>query len=371
MKAIRWLPILIAVLMTTTQCGGPVPVTSQGSPQPAMTPAEPADGLNALVNLKGEVRLKRAGWKEFYKTDFGTLLNWGDQLLVRSDASASVLCSSLILWPVPAGTQAGLANGCPRAEPVIRRYDSAMSGIRGPADPLAPFVITPRGAVLSPRPLLRWNPVGPGGAYTVRVTGADVAWEQTTRQDHLAYPGSPPLAPGGRYRLVVIAPDGSSSQDGDPVGGGFTMMDAATAEAVNAAARKIEALGVPTEGHDYAVAQLYLSRGLYADAIALLETLVSRGSAQAAVYRSLGDAYRLSGVLLPALEPYRRAVELSKAAGDIEGEAAALRSLGECAAGLGNAGDAKNWLGQSAQRYRDLGDDAAAAEIDAALEKIH
>jgi hypothetical protein len=61
---------------------------------------------------------------------------------------------------------------------------------------------------------LRWNPVAGATSYklSLRENGAKLNWEMTVSGTEAVYPGEPALKPGVRYRLIVEANTGASSE---------------------------------------------------------------------------------------------------------------------------------------------------------------
>ena len=108
---------------------------------------------------------------------------------------------------------------------------------------------------------------------------------------------------------------------------------------------------------------LYGGHGLIAEAIEMLKALAEDTSQAAAVYRTLGDLYRQIGLNLLAEARYLKAVELAKAARDVEGQAAVQAGLGEVNAELGKKDEAGRWLNQARAGYEALGDLQRAREL--------
>ena len=95
----------------------------------AATPT--TDGAHLLVEVKGQVTLKRAAWTKDQATSFGTMLRRGDQIKVESGGQAKVLCDNLLLASVPEGAPTGLNNLCPQsAESVLKESNSAFINTR-------------------------------------------------------------------------------------------------------------------------------------------------------------------------------------------------------------------------------------------------
>jgi len=122
-------------LATATPAAIPTETTP---PTPVETAAEadPTDqGLNLLVDVSGEVQLKRVAWPGYRQTGFGVGLRRGDLLKLAAGAEAVILCDNLTLWRVPGGPAPAGLNGCPRPE----APPSSAAGSRSPV----PVAVTP------------------------------------------------------------------------------------------------------------------------------------------------------------------------------------------------------------------------------------
>jgi hypothetical protein len=333
-----------------------------GSSAPTAKPSSEA-GVNLLIVAEGEVLLKRDGWNDFHPTSFGVILNRGDQLQPASDAQAVVLCDNLSAWTVPAGVRSGLNNGCPQSsEPQLVRGESAIGNTRGSADPLIPYIISPRATkLLDSTPTLRWNPVPGAKNYNLRVSGTD--WQTESSTDEYVYDGKPPLQPGVDYLWIVEADTGKSSQDEGLPGLGFSVLFDEEAERVRADSASIDELALSDEAKIFALAQLYSGHGLYAEAIQMLEELAEAGNQETNVYRALGELYQQVGLLAQAESSYSTALEFAESVGDVEGTVAAQSGLGEVYVALGNENEAVRWLTLAQAGYEILGDSQRASQI--------
>jgi hypothetical protein len=352
--------------VSTPTASKPIPTPTTESPAPTQAPdaefTEP--GFNLLVEVEGEVLLKRATWPDYHPTAFGAGLERGDLLKLSDRAQARVLCDNLSMWPVPGGVAAGLNNGCPQPpEPALTRAGAKVGSTRG-VDPLVPYIISPRATkLLDNAPTLRWHDTG-AASYAVVVRGGDLEWRQEqVTQTELVYPGQPAFKPGVSYLLVVEDSNGRSSQDEGLKGLGFGLLEEAEAEKVRADAGRIRGLGLSGEGEALALAQLYAGHGLVAEAIQILEGLVEGGSQQAAVHQALADLHTQIGLVYLAEPRYLEAVKLAEAEGNVEGLAAVQASLGEIYVELNNKDEAERFLTGAQAGYEALGDTQRAGEL--------
>lgn len=353
--------MVLAIVLATAACG-----TGPAAEPVGTTAADP--GVNLLVLAEGGVELQRQEWSDYHRTAFGAMLHRGDLLRPGSGANAVVLCDDMSTWTVPPGVPSGLSNGCPLPrESVLVRGESELASTRGGTDPTTPFIISPRKTnLLNDRPLLSWNePPGISG-YLVQIknTGTgQIIWETTSEGHEIPYPGEPALESGVTYLLIVEADNGCTSQDEGVPGLGFRLLDESDAQRVRAAGEQVAGLALVDEAKALALAQIYISHALIAEAIDLVEPLAEAGSESAALHRTLGDLYRYTGLTLHAEESYTRALELAEADQDVEGEAAAQAALGEVYATLGDAEKAVSCLEKAQSAYATLGDTQRASEL--------
>lgn len=321
-------------------------------------------GFNLLVEMEGEVLLKRATWSDYHPTAFGAALERGDLLRLSDGSQAKVLCDNLTLWPVPGGAPSGVNSGCPQPlEPGLMRASVKIGSTRG-VDPWVPYVISPRATkLLTVKPTLRWNDTG-ADSYTVQVRGGDLNWRQEdVTQTELAYPGEPALEPGTFYLLVVEDSNGKSSQDEGLKGLGFSVLEEVEAERIRADADRIAGLGLSSEAKAFAIAQLYAGHGLMAEAIEILEELMEEGNQQAAVHQVLADLYASIGLDFLAEPRYLEAIQLAEAEGNTESLAATQASLGEIYMTLNDTDEAIRWLIRAQAAYEILGDSQRVSEL--------
>ena len=331
---------------------------------PAVTPmpaAGDANALHTLVSVSGQVSVKRQGWTQYAPLLFGAGVRLGDLLRLDVGAKALLACADLTLVNAPAGV-GGLP--CKVAQPILTYAGSLLSATRADVPPAFPQIVAPRKTkILNPRPVLRWLSAGAGARYKVTVQGPGVTWSaEVVDQTELVYPAdAPALQAGAAYKLKVEAGGRSSDLENLP-GLGFTLLSDADAKAARAAEEKIRALKLEDAPARLLLANLYISKGLDAEAIGLLESLAAE-KAEPAVRLALSDLYLKSGVNSLAEEGYLAALKLSEAAGDIEGQAAALRALGLLAEARGNPGEAAGQWKASLALYEKLGDAKMMKEL--------
>jgi hypothetical protein len=364
MKCLSFHLVAMSLLLGVSACGSP---TSSLTAYPVPIPS----GYNLLLSVEGDVQLQRVAWNGYHPTAFGAVLERGDLLRLGSNSKAEVLCDDLHIWEVPANSLSGISNGCPPpAEPVLQR-SGQIGSTRGGNNPEVPYIISPRAtALLSDSPVaFQWNPISNATTYTVRVFGGGLDWEITTTQTTLLYPDdAPTLQAGVTYAWSVTTDTGVSSVDEGVPGLGFQLLSAADAKTAQSHAQAVRALLLSPEAKVFAVAQLYASYNLQAEAIALLETQTQ--STSAALYRALGDRYFSIGLAVQAQTTYDEALRLSENTDDLEGQALAHTRLGEVSVSLAANDVARQHLMAASDIYTQLGDKESAQDIQAKIQQL-
>lgn len=326
----------------------------------AQAPSEPA---NLIVQIDGQMKVKRQGWTGYAPVVFGTGLHTGDLLSLGESSHAKVLCSDLTLHEVSAGV-GGVP--CSTSRVVLRRSDgSLINATRGwPNDGSFPIVLSPRKTKLvSTHPTLRWTPVKSATGYTIIVRGENLHWTTVvTNATDIVYPEkAPPLAPGFAYKLVVVANDADSSAE-PGLGLGFSVLNAQDKKIVHQEQNQIENLGLPAGPTQFLVARLYAEHDLNAEAIERLEA-ISQTFKAAAVERLLGDLFMHVGLTRQAEGNYLHSLDLSNAENDDEGQMVLHKALADIYEQvLGNKDAATLHLNATLDLARKLGDDLTASQ---------
>jgi len=362
MNRVRLVILLVVCFYIGTACGG--------SPKVSPPASSGENDFNILVVVEGKVQLKREQWTEFHPTSFGAMLYRGDQIQPASGAKVVVLCNNLASWNVPAGAPSGLNNGCPQdSEPVLVRSSGLIGNTRGGTDPLLPFIISPRATrLIDPNPNLRWNPVPGVNSYTVSIRG--IEWKETVNTSEFTYPGDPPLKSVTEYLLIVEAENGTSSRNEGTPGLGFSLLSGEEIQQVQADLEKIDSLELAEPAKSFAIAQLYASRELYAEAIQLLEKVAKNDGHASNLHRALGELYQKVGLTGSAELSYQTALELAEHADDLESLSAVQNRLGEIYLSRGLEDEAVRWLEEARAGYERLGDRQQVEQITAELQKL-
>ncbi|NES41301.1 tetratricopeptide repeat protein [Moorena sp. SIO2C4] len=310
--------------------------------------------LNFIYDIEGDVKIKRSEWNDYHNANVGDLVNPSDQLLLGTGASAKVRCSNLSVWHLQGDSANRVSDGCPSVILTNPRPNSPRVAPRAPKQ-IIPYIITPRHtALLNHRPIFRWHPVPGATSYQVSVQDASLTldWRTKTSNTEIEYPGEPPLQPDSYYLVTVKTDKGYSSDQEQGVDLSFTLLDAQNAESVATAVAQVKQQQLTQEVETLTLAYLYHSYDLKAEAIELLEGLVTGGSQTAAVYQLLGDLYQEVGLSQEGKRPYLQALELAKGTKNLEGQAHAQVGLGQLE---NNKTEAIEWLNQAQKNYQKLG----------------
>jgi predicted Rdx family selenoprotein len=344
----QYLTVLVGIGLFLVQ---PLPATADDS------------GFHLISEVKGEVKIKRAGRKVDQVAHVGDRLRTADILRVGKGGAAKVLCQNTLIWNLKTTGNFPVSQGCQATgRAILQPTNDDRIPTRSPNDPTIPYIISPRDtAVLEAQPLLRWNPVVGVKRYQVEVQGPGVRWQIKVEQSQVVYGDSQPLKPGMRYRVVVTADNGASSQS-DTVTG-FTLLDKAAAGQIKTEVTQLQQQALSEEGKILAVAHLERSNELNAAAIDRLEQWLSKGNRSAAANQLLGNLYWQVGLPRLARERYVTGLELMKQDGNLEGQAEILTGLGKVDESLAQLKQAIEWLGAAQESYQALGDEAKVREI--------
>ena len=225
--------------------------------------------------------------------------------------------------------------------------------------------------MLGNKPTLRWNPVAGATSYKLSIleNKAKLNWEMTVNGTEAVYPGEPVLKPGVKYRLIVEANTGVSSES--PLGerdSEFGLLDEKEVEQVKEAVRTIEQQVPNAASQKLAIAQIYRSANLNAEAIETLESLLAAGVETAPIYRMLGEMYQGRSQLMPQAEIYyKKAIDAAKS-DDIEELTDARYGLAQVYSSMRNYTEAIQYLKLSKEGYQSLGDLPMVEKIEKQLQ---
>lgn len=307
--------------------------------------------LGRLVSIRGQVQLKRRNWSNYRPTTIGAALCQGDLLQPNRAARAVVQCAdpNQNLWIVPDDIPSGVASGChPPTQPVYTTTQP-ITPTRDPFLTHIPYIIYPhRTWLLSHKPTLRWTAVPGATKYVVRVSGPRVNWVREVNTTSLVYPGEPPLKPVEEGYLLTVEADSG----GPPTRATFGLLDCQQATLVEAAVKRITQANLTPEAKTLALVELYIGRGLIAEATQLLEA--ATGSQIPAVHYLLGELYAQVELFPQAVANYQQASKLAIITKDTEAQAMAAYRLAEVYQVLGQEDKAAYWSKQAGILYSKL-----------------
>ncbi|MEG3865680.1 hypothetical protein [Microcoleus sp. Z1_B2] len=332
-----------------------------------------------IIHSSGEVAIDRQDGRIVRPTS-GTPLYPGDKLRTAQNAQLTIQCAD---WGIKsiAGSENQL-NSCLLAKEesksdcstdLIKCPDRGDDKIAWNSAPI-PYIISPRRTkLLDSKPILRWNPVAGATSYklSLRENGAKLNWEMTVSGTEAVYPGEPALKPGVRYRLIVEANTGASSESA--VGEGdieFSLLDETEVERVKSEVGAIDKQ-VPNENaKKLAISSVYLNTNLIAEAREILENLQKTGMETPPIYRTLGDLYLEKLQLVPQAEVYYSKVINTAKPDDIEELTAARYGLGQVHSAMRNNLEAMKYLRMAKDGYTTLGDLPMVEKIEKQLRDL-
>lgn len=342
-----------------------------------------------IETATGKIRLKRQTWKTFRPVRVGTVLGQGDQLFPAAGVRVKVICPDLSQRSVKPGVPSGLNTICP-VWVVAKARKGPAPGVMGGINSSIPYVIAPRHTLLlSPSPLLQWNPVVGTSTYQVHLLGpGSFNWTQQTKESQLKYLGK--LQPAVPYSFAVQTNKGKSSQEEGTSNLDFRILRPSEAAIVQTQAGKIVQQNLSKQATALLLAELYShymlpetvvtaygltaqnykSYNLIADAIQTVAAVIQQGEQSPIVYRTLGDLYWQSGLVQLATHAYLKAIELAKAPEDLEEQTLAQFGLGEIYAATDKIALAKQSYQQAIEGYTTLGDTGRADFLKQQIEML-
>ncbi len=312
----RGWPATCAVLTICLSMLMPAPAGSQGS--------EAAGMITELKVDRGRVEVRPAGAQEWRKAGPLLTLRASDTVRATEEATAVILLSggrgsvkvnkANSPFMVPASP-----SGESKVQKAMTLLDASLGFLSTTAKEEPRAVLSTRGGpkravILSPRN----GPVMPDALtfewlgsrfsrYTVRIVGpSGVVWEKKdltgARFDYP--PGAPPLAPGVRYTVQVLAGNHPAQQSW------FEVLDSARAQGVRRDLMELEKAAGPTVAPNTLAtvrAGFLASNGLLHDARLSLIAALTKDPDEPTLHLLLGKLYEKSGLPEQAAEEYGEA----------------------------------------------------------------
>lgn len=319
-----------------------------------------------LFIIKGQVKLQRSTWSDFFSVSSGTYLNDSDLLLPTSGSNIVVLCDDLNLWMVPSNVKSGVTNGCSKTtEPIITRPQGNIGNTRGTKDPTTPYVISPRSTkIINSKPLIIWNPVPQTEKYIVQIEeNGNLIWNAETDRTQISYPGEPNLKRETSYLVKIMSDTGISSEDNLSIDSTFKLINQTEEEEITSLTEKISSLDLSSEQKDYAVAALYASKGFDAESNLLLDKIVANDTKNVQAILNLGKGYLKIGLPLNAKTYFEKTIELAETNNDIESMAQAQEALAQTLLDIGRRDDGIQMLLQAEASFKSLGDNKHSEKL--------
>ena len=320
--------------------------------------------IHSIIAVTGKVTVKKPTWKNSQPASVGLTLQSEDTLFVPAKASIKVYCSNLQIREFKGGNHQ-VSSGCSTGNSVIQLPNSNNILLRGDdktEEALAklPYLITPRNTfILTNTPQLRWNAISGASSYTVSIDR--VNWQEQTNNTEITYTGGTLLKTGRRYRVTIKADNGATSTDEAVVG--FQVLDESTQQTVLEAVKTIEQQTLSPEEKGILLAKLYRGYKLYADAVEVLEELVTQESQEVTVYQLLGKTYLDTGLPQLAKGYYEKALDLANNSENIVLQADLASGLGIAYGNLGEKEKAVELLEKAKVIYEELGDKELSKEL--------
>ena len=339
-----------------------------GLPTPSLSESS---GIHTIVAVKGNVTVNKKQWTTPQPASVGLTLHGEDNLTVSPNASVKVYCSNLKQWEVKKGNHQ-VSIGCPPGQTVLKlpnrnNEEFRKDGKTEEALAKLPYLITPRNSfILTNTPQLRWNKVSDATSYTVTIDG--VNWKQEVNNTEIVYSSETPLQAERRYRVTIKTDNGASSPSDPPAT--FEILAEPTKKTVLEAVETIKQQPLSPAEKGLILAQLYRGYGLYADAVEVLEELVTQGSQQVSVYQLLGDTYLDTGLPQLAKKPYQKALELANSTENLSRQGNIQTGLGKAYAKLGEEEKAVQLLEKATRIYAELGDEKLSQELNETIDSI-
>jgi len=332
-----------------------------------------------IIHSSGEVAIERQNGRIVRPTS-GTPIYPGDTLRTAQNAQLMIQCADLGIKSIAPGenqlnscllAKEGSKSDC--SADLVKCPDRDPDKLTWNSAPI-PYIISPRHTkLLDSKPILRWNPVAGATSYklSLRENGAKLNWEMTVSGTEAVYPGEPALKPGVKYRLIVEANTGASSES--PVVEGdteFGLLDEMQVQGVKDAVGAIDKQ-VPNENaKKLAISTIYFNTNLIAEAIEILENIQKTGGKTPPINRALGDMYLEKLQLVPQAEVYySKAINTAKP-DDIEELTAARYGLGQVHSAMRNNLEAMKYLGMAKDGYTTLGHLPMAEKVEKQLRDL-
>ncbi|NER24951.1 MAG: hypothetical protein F6J96_30470 [Symploca sp. SIO1C2] len=326
-----------------------------------------------ILQVEGEVKVKRDrnnSWNAYE----GLGIENNHRLVLSSGAKVKIYCSNAQIrevnsrggYPVSGICSSGQSNNNNRC-PISRNEE----------DPNTPYLISPRNTkITESQPLLNWNPVEGATSYRVEFVGTD--WSTEVEGTLARYDGEEVLQTDWYYEVTITAYAGEKDIAVSS-GAGFTILSEEEYQQLEVVAKELEEQFSQRQVLAIALVNLYRDYELYADAIDVLQYLLSEGQQRAGVYQLLGQTYWDVDLLALAKAQFLKALEAAESEENLELQGSLQASLGEVTDLLATTQEgfqeAVDWLQGALVSYQGLEEltveeEARIAEIEERLVEV-
>lgn len=372
-------------------------LTHRASVAQDAAPAPPPQHVVVGVD-GGSVSFKRPAWRQFAPVRFGTVLQEGDLLDLALNASATIVCDGFTTSAMVGGPGIKPVPCAPGKQKPIWWGDIpliAVSEIDLPTrkDLQSMMVLT---GTTETKPSVAWLAVPGAREYRVQITGDDLDWEATTKNNTTRGMADsfPTLKEDSTYEVSVVpvlderlSRLSRESREKTDAGAAtalagerarmaglsllrnqrFRVVGRIEDSVLSGAAIELGKLGLPEPVTTFLKAKLFARYGSYDVALQSLQTIAGSLSASA-LGRAMGDVYAAKGSMAEAERAFTEAVALYAKDGDTFNRAQTDEALGAVQSKVASKrASAIARLKAALQTYDALGDTVDAARVNALL----
>lgn len=271
--------------------------TSCASPSVTLGQIEVGDIY--LLDIKGDVSLKRNGWKNFSKIEGFSAVRAGDLVRMEKNSSLTIVCEDFTKTVKQVSSSIfGVSNYCDASSASAQidptsEVDPELLRARG-SQAKIPYIISPRATYVRDYNFnISWNGIGDDISYDVDVfdINNEKIWsDNNLHNNSVAFDGEKLLSPGTSYSIVVSASNNKSSLDEDLPGLQFKTLSLQMIKEIKEYEDTISRLDISNLGRKYLLVVIYERYGLNYEAINVL-TDMNKFSKSPLILNLLGETY--------------------------------------------------------------------------------